>query len=74
MEKTLIDIVSNSIGAVAVSAIFLLYLDRQDKRTTTLMGNHFQHSTDAMEKMSNALTKLIVAIESLKRFIKNNKV
>ena len=70
MELT--DILTNSIGAVAVAFIFLIYLDRQDKRTTELINNHLKHSTDAMQDMSVALSKLVSVIESLKRFIKNN--
>ena len=72
MEKTIIDILTNSIGAVAVAAIFLVYLDRNDKRNNELIGNHLKHSTDAMLQMSNALTKLVSTIDSLKRFIKNS--
>jgi hypothetical protein len=64
--KTIID----AGGVAAVAAIFLWYLDRQDKRVNTLMGNHLSHSTDAMEKMSNALTRLSVVIE---QFIKRSK-
>mgnify|MGYP001606051975 FL=1 len=70
MELT--DILTNSIGAVAVAFIFLIYLDRQDKRTTELINNHLKHSTDAMQDMSIALSKLVSVIESLKKFIKNN--
>lgn len=72
MEKTLIDIITNSIGAVSVSALFLWFLDRNEKRTDTLIGNHLKASSQAMIKMSNALTRLVATIESLKEFIKNN--
>ena len=72
MEKTVIDILTNSVGAVAVSALFLVFLDRNEKRNTDLITNHLKHSTDAMIQFSNALTKLTATIGSLKRFIKNN--
>ena len=73
MDNIIADVLTNSIGAVAVTIVFLFYLDRQDKRTTNLIQNHLKHSTDAMQEMSIALTKLVTVIGSLKRFIKKSK-
>ena len=74
MEKTFTDIITNSIGAVAVAALFLWFLDRNEKRTSTLIENHLKHSTDAMTQFVVALTKLVSTIESLKRFINNRTI
>lgn len=66
IPDALMDALIQAGGVALVTAIFLFYQDRQDKRTNTLISNHLQHSSEAMKKMSNALTKLTSTIESLK--------
>lgn len=77
MEKNLIDTMIQAGGVATVAGIFLWYLDREnkrqeekDKRTNILIGNHLKHSTDAMERVSNALTKLTSVIENFMEFQK----
>lgn len=59
MEKTVSDIITNSIGAVAVAVVFLWYIDRQDQRQQELLERHIGRLVDATNKMSNVITKLI---------------
>lgn len=72
MESTLFEILKIGGPTSVIVALFLWFLDRTEKRNTSLIENHLKHSTDAMEDMSVALTKLVSTIESLKRFIKRN--
>ena len=69
----LTDALINAGGTALVAAIFLWYIDRQDKRVNTLITNHLQHSMEAMEKMAVALNSLVSTINSLRRYLKNNK-
>lgn len=73
MEKTVSDIITNSIGAVAVCIIFLWYIDRQDQRTSDLIEKHLTNSNKAQAKMGTIVAKLTNAIDNLKEIIKNNK-
>lgn len=71
MENQIINIITNSIGAVSTAILFLIYIDRQDKRQTILIENHLRHSTEAINKMSNAITKLSGLIKSLHLLLKS---
>lgn len=78
--EAFIDALIQAGGVAAVAGIFLWYMDREgkrqdekDKRNNTLIGNHLDHSTQALEKMSNALTKLTVTIDGFNRQLKNNR-
>jgi len=71
MEKTIVDIITNSVGAVSVAALFLYFRDRDEKRNTILFQNHLQHSTEAMSQMAIALTKLSIIVDKFSQTTKN---
>lgn len=80
MEKGILDTLIQAGGVALVAGIFLWYLDREnkrqeqkDKRTNELIGNHLKHSTDAMERVSIALTKLTTVMENFIRYQKRRK-
>jgi len=62
-------LVANTIGAIAVTILFLYYLDRNEKRTSLLIQNHLHASTDALNKMSQSLSSLTECINGLKKLL-----
>ena len=42
----------------AISVVFLYYIDRMDKRTKSLVENHLQHVSDAINKNTIVLERL----------------
>ena len=64
------------IGGVAISAIvmivkcFIGFITVQEKNFTKLLGNHIQHSTQAMLENRESNLKLVTAIDKLTDSIK----
>ncbi len=61
----LIEIVKIGGPVTAVSVVFLYYIDRMDKRNTTLIQNHFQHVSDAIDRNTKVLSALVTLIKKL---------
>lgn len=55
------------IGGPTISTVvaFVWYLDRLDKRTNTMICNHFQHVSDAIDRNTKVLSTLIILIKKL---------
>jgi hypothetical protein len=68
-SNEILNILFNSIAAIVVTVLFLIYLDRNEKRTTTLISNHLQHSTDALTLMAQSISKLSECISGLKKLL-----
>lgn len=66
--ESLLEIIKIGGPATAVSAIFLWYFDRLDKRTKNLIENHLSHLTEAMNKNTVVLERLATLLDrSLKK-------
>ena len=50
---------------VATAVAFLWYIDRMDKRMNSLICNHFQHISDAINRNTEVLATLTVLIKKL---------
>lgn len=61
----LIEIIKIGGPAVTTVGIFAWYLDRMDKRNNTMICNHFQHVTDAINHNTEVLSILITLIKKL---------
>jgi hypothetical protein len=68
-SNEILNILFNSIAAIVVTVLFLIYLDRNEKRTNTLISNHLQHSTDALIKMAESISQLSECIGGLKKLL-----
>ena len=67
MPDNLIQLLIQAGPVAVVAGTFLWFLDRNDKRNNDLIGNHLRHSTEAMNKMTKALTRLSTIIEDFKK-------
>ncbi len=74
MPENLIQLLIQAGPVAIVSAVFLWFGDKKDQRVNTVINNHLQHSTSALEKqaesnkqMAKAITKLSVTIDHLKK-------
>lgn len=69
--QELIEIIKIGGPATAIASIFVWYLDRLDKRNTSLIENHFNHITDALNKNTVVLERLSTLLDT---FLKKKKV
>lgn len=74
MEPTFTNIVTNSIGAVAVTVIFLWYIDRQDSRTQKLIENELKNSRKTIAQNSKVISKFSTRIDHLMELVKETSL
>lgn len=76
----IIEIIRIGGPTVAISVVFIWYLDRSDKRNNTIFCNHLDHMVDAIakntlisEKNTLVLAQLVKIIDKLVKVTKFDK-
>ena len=54
-----------SIVVLFIIKEFLKYMNKRDERFTQLIGNHLNHNTDALNKLTQVVSELSIYIRKL---------
>lgn len=61
----LIELIKIGGPSVATAAIFLYFIDKQGKRTDSMICNHFEHVAGAIDRNTKILSQLATLIKRL---------